>query len=57
MTRTDSNSLTLRIIKLLGIAGIAVLAGRVSAPRSGSFYTISLREELNGRPVGWTILR
>jgi len=39
-----------------GIAGIAVLAGRVSAPRSGSFYTISLREELNGRPVGWTIL-
>ena len=39
-----------------GIAGIAVLAGRVSAPRSGSFYTISLREELNGSPVGWTIL-
>jgi hypothetical protein len=39
-----------------GIAGIGVLAGRVSAPRSGSFYTISLREVLNGRPVGWTIL-
>ena len=39
-----------------GIVGIAVLAGRVSAPRSGSFYVISLRAELNGGPVGWTIL-
>jgi hypothetical protein len=34
MTRTDSNSLTLRIIKLLGIAGIAVLAASYIAARS-----------------------
>jgi hypothetical protein len=34
MTRTDSQSLTLRIIKLLGIAGIAVLAASYIAARS-----------------------
>jgi hypothetical protein len=34
MTRTDSHSLTLRIIKLLGIAGIAVLAASYIAARS-----------------------
>ena len=39
-----------------GIVGIAVLAGRVFAPRSGSFYVISLRGELDGGPAGWTIL-
>jgi hypothetical protein len=39
-----------------GISGIAVLAGRASVPRSGSFYTISLRIEINGKPAGWTVL-
>jgi hypothetical protein len=34
MTRTESNLLTLRIIKLLGIAGIAVLAASYLAARS-----------------------
>lgn len=34
MTRTDGNMLTLRIIKLLGIAGIAVLAASYIAARS-----------------------
>jgi hypothetical protein len=34
MTTTDGNSLTLRIIKLLGIAGIAVLAASYIAARS-----------------------
>jgi hypothetical protein len=38
------------------IAGIATLPGRVSAPRSGRFYTISLRTELNGRPYGWKVV-
>jgi len=39
-----------------GIAGIATLPGRVSAPRSGRFYTVSLRTEINGRPAGWKIV-
>jgi hypothetical protein len=39
-----------------GISGIATLSGRVAAPRSGRFYTVSLRTELNGRPVGWKIV-
>lgn len=39
-----------------GISGIAILAGRVSAPRYGRFYTISLRTEFNGRPDGWKIV-
>lgn len=39
-----------------GISGIAVLPGRVSAPRSGCFYTVSLRTEINGRPAGWKIV-
>jgi hypothetical protein len=34
MTSTDGNSLTLRIIKLLGIAGIAVLAASYFAARA-----------------------
>lgn len=34
MTRMDGNMLTLRIIKLLGIAGIAVLAASYIAARS-----------------------
>jgi len=39
-----------------GISGIATLGGRVPAPRRGSFYTISLRTEINGRPDGWTVV-
>jgi hypothetical protein len=39
-----------------GISGIATLSGRVSAPRSGRFYTVSLRTQLNGRPAGWKIV-
>jgi hypothetical protein len=39
-----------------GISGIAVLSGRVPAPRSGRFYTVSLRTEINGRPAGWKIV-
>jgi hypothetical protein len=39
-----------------GISGIAILTGRVSAPRLGRFYTVSLRTELNGRPAGWKIV-
>lgn len=39
-----------------GIAGIATLPGRVPVPRSGRFYTISLRTEINGRPTGWKIV-
>ena len=39
-----------------GISGIATLAGRVAAPRSGRFYTVSLREELNGRHIGWKVV-
>jgi hypothetical protein len=38
-----------------GISGIAALPGRVSAPRNGRFYTVSLRTEINGRPEGWKI--
>jgi hypothetical protein len=38
------------------ISGIAVLPGRVPAPRSGRFYTVSLRTEINGRPAGWKIV-
>jgi hypothetical protein len=34
-----------------GISGIGTLPGRVSAPRSGRFFTISLRMETNGRPA------
>ena len=39
-----------------GISGIATLPGRVSAPRYGRFYTVSLRTEINGRPEGWKIV-
>ena len=39
-----------------GISGIAILAGGVSAPRHGRFYTVSLRAKINGRPDGWTIV-
>jgi hypothetical protein len=39
-----------------GISGIAVLPGRVSAPRSGRFYTVLLRTDINGRPAGWRIV-
>jgi hypothetical protein len=39
-----------------GISGIAVLPGRVPAPRSGRYYTVSLRTEINGRPDGWKIV-
>ena len=38
------------------IAGVATLPGRVSAPLSGRFYTVSLRTEINGRPDGWKIV-
>jgi hypothetical protein len=39
-----------------GVSGIAVLRGRVPAPRSGRFYTLSLRTNINGRPDGWKIV-
>jgi hypothetical protein len=39
-----------------GISGIGTLPGRVSAPRSGRFFTISLRMETNGRPAGWKVV-
>jgi hypothetical protein len=39
-----------------GFSGIAILPGRVSAPRCGRFYTVSLQTEVNGRPDGWTIV-
>jgi hypothetical protein len=39
-----------------GISGIGTLPGRVSAPRSGRFFTISLRMETNGRPDGWKVV-
>jgi hypothetical protein len=35
-----------------GIAGIATLPGRVQAPRSGRFFTVSLRIETDGKPIG-----
>lgn len=38
------------------ISGIGTLPGRVSAPRSGRFFTISLRMETNGRPAGWKVV-
>jgi hypothetical protein len=39
-----------------GISGIGTLPGRVSAPRSGRFFTISLRMETSGRPAGWKVV-
>jgi len=39
-----------------GISGIGTLPGRVSIPRSGRFFTISLRIETNGRPAGWKVV-
>ena len=38
------------------ITGIATLPGRVSAPRGGRFYTVSLRIRVNGRPGGWKLV-
>ena len=43
MTSTESNMLTMRIIKLLGIAGIAILAASFMAAR------VQRREEENRR--------
>jgi hypothetical protein len=39
-----------------GIAGIATLPGRVQAPRSGRFFTVSLRIETDGKPIGWKVV-
>ena len=39
-----------------GIAGIGTLPDRVLAPRSGRFFTISLRIETDGRPDGWKVV-
>ena len=39
-----------------GIVGIATLPGRVAAPGSGRFFTVSLRTKINGRPTGWKIV-
>lgn len=39
-----------------GISGIATQPGRVSAPRSGRFYTVSLRMEIDGKSTGWKVV-